>query len=403
MNKKEILFSAFFVASCLLVNAFDPAVIVHSTFDEIDACKGKLKLKLIRIWGGDREKDENKFFRKPDSIVVNKKGNVYISDMNSHCIKVFDSNGRFMHTIGRRGRGPGDIYTPGSIALFPGGDLLVFEIGGRRLQRFSPEGKSKLIINSPELLTVIGATSKNEMVVYSPYKAFISGKLITFLNEKGRTIKEMGLYHDKSKDYVKSEKLIFTLDSNDQIYAAHTLAPVIRVYSPNGNMLKVITFEIPFNVPYKITLNTKGDEINKVETDENYSSVRVKGTDGGGVTVQEVQKKGKPKVRVCAGIGTDSKRRLYVVTKKRLQTEKEQMGSRLIMDSNGIDRRMVDFNVVEKSDIFRLMVFKPDGKVIAEAQLATMCDGIYLYGNRIYILDGSYNQRILEYQLQFED
>jgi len=62
----------------------------------------------------------------------------------------------------------------------------------------------------------------------------------------------------------------------------------------------------------------------------------------------------------------------------------------------------VDFDVVENIDVYRLLVFNPEGKVIAETPLTVICNGIYVHGNRIFIIDGSLNQRILEYEMSFE-
>ncbi len=53
---------------------------------------------------------------------------------------------------------------------------------------------------------------------------------------------------------------------------------------------------------------------------EKQEKARIKGN-GRGVSIQGVKRKGKPKVGVV-GIGTDSQKRIYCVTKKRYPTEK---------------------------------------------------------------------------------
>ena len=67
-----------------------------------------------------------------------------------------------------------------------------------------------------------------------------------------------------------------------------------------------------------------------------------------------------------------------------------------------IDRRRVDYNIVESIDAKMIMVFSPGGKIIAETTLTTFCDSIYISNNRIFIIDGTLNQRILEYKMIFE-
>ena len=129
--------------SCFFVNAADRAVLVHNTLQDIENCKGKLQLKLIRIWGGDEEEDENKFFQTPTSVAVDDNQSIYICDFHNHCVKVFSNTGDYLRTIGRRGQGPGDMYAPNYISFSPGGDLLVCDFGNRRIQWFNSQGKSK--------------------------------------------------------------------------------------------------------------------------------------------------------------------------------------------------------------------------------------------------------------------
>ncbi len=101
MNFKRVLSVVIILVLCTFVWTADRAVLVHNTLEEIEACKGKLKLKLVRIWGGDEENDGKKFFKTPSYLAVDERKNVYISDVNSHHIKVFDREGNYLRTIGR--------------------------------------------------------------------------------------------------------------------------------------------------------------------------------------------------------------------------------------------------------------------------------------------------------------
>jgi len=390
------------VGFCLSVYAEDRAVLIHNTIEEIDSCMGKLKLELVRVWGGDEEEDVKKFFRLPVSVAVSPEERIYICDQQSHNIRVFSNSGESLQVIGELGRGPGDLFSPFSIALSPKGDIIVYESGGSRIQCFSPEGKSKQIIKrkSPDI-GWIAVTSKNEFAFYEHDKTLCSGKLISILDSKGEIIREIGIYHDKAKSYQESEKITFSLDGDDNIYAANKSTPLIRKYSPGGKLLLAITFELPFEIaPVEISLNSRGDEIKIVDSGEEPDKARVKKI-GRGVSIQGVKRRGKPRVGVV-GIGTDSKKRIYCVTRKRYPTEKEMSATAISGTQTRINRKRVDYNIVKNIDINRLLVFNHAGKVIAEAQLTTFCDGIQLSGNRIFIIDGLLNQRILEYRMSYE-
>ncbi len=400
--KIGIFLIGFFLNLCILVNAADQAVLVHNTLKDIDACKGKVKLKLVRTWGGDKEQDENKFFTNPTSVVVSQNRQVHICDMHGHCIKVFDDSGKYLRTTSEKGRGPGDTLMPGAIALSPDGDLVVFERGGYRIQYFSPEGKSKKIIKFKHAFSWGGVTSKNELIAYDHFNTFHSRTLISVIDNNGKKIRDIGAYHDKSKNITGSDRLLFAIDNNDNVYAANVWAPVIRKYSPDGRMLMAITITPPFEIPFEITLNAGGDEINKIETSENPLAINVK-KNKRGTTIQSVRKKGKPRNLVFSAIATDLEKRIYAVTRRRLLTDKEALGTGVAMSRDWINRERLDFDIVENIDVCRLLVFSPNGIVIAEAQLTTFCDGIYITGNRLFIVDGFYNQRLLEYLVSFEE
>ena len=47
--------------------------------------------------------------------------------------------------------------------------------------------------------------------------------------------------------------------------------------------------------------------------------------------------------------------------------------------------------------------FDPNGRIIAESPMTTLCDDIYIYDNRLFVIDGLCNQRILEYVMVFKE
>jgi hypothetical protein len=396
----------FFIAIIFIASVdtiLGQATLVRNTLREINACEGKLNLKLIRVWGGDEEEDENKFFVTPSSIVIDDNKLVYISDMHGHCIKVFDFSGKYLRTIGRKGRGPGDVYGPDFIVLTPDGDLVVTESGGRRIQWFNTEGKSKKIIKIKGFTKWIGVTSKNELAVYNYQKTFYSRKLVSICDTNGKVIIEIGKYHDKSKSYLGSEKLNFSIDANDNIFAANMDTPLIRKYSPDGRLILAIIFDPPFGETTEIFLNSKGDEIVRKEEKKDMN-VDVRESKSH-VIIQPKKRKGKIrwKVGIPGGIAIDSEKRIYIVTLRRCPAEKERMATAVSGNMNGINRSRVNYDIVENIDFFRLLVFNSDGRIVAEAQMSTLCGDIYIHDNRIFVIDGLQNQRILEYKISFDD
>lgn len=77
---------------------------------------------------------------RPMGFVVGKESNIYISDIQDQTIKVFDSEGEFIKSIGRKGEGPGEFTYIGSLTFLPDGRLLVMDSMAMRLNLFDPEG-----------------------------------------------------------------------------------------------------------------------------------------------------------------------------------------------------------------------------------------------------------------------
>lgn len=371
-------------------------ILVENSKERIDACKDKLELKLVRIWGGQDEQDENKFFKTPAGIVIDKNDLIYISDMHDHCVKIFKRNAEYIKTIGRRGQGPGDLLGPGKLAIAPNGDLLVFESDGYRLQRFGPDGNSRSITTIPKALGWTSITSKNEIAFYSWLNTFRSKKIISIMDDTGKTVGEIGFHDDRSHSYTDSEKLRIAMDDTDHIYVANERTPVIRKYAPEGNLQMAVTFETSFPLGARVGMNSDETEIEIHRTDEGTRTTIKKDSSGNIVLDQ----KGKANPLVIWAIGVDDKSRIYVVTPKRFMSEEENLATRISGGVIGINRKLVDSEITGNIEVNRLLVFDENGKFCAECSLKGLCDDIYINKNRLFVIDGYVNQRILEFEFR---
>ncbi len=90
-----------------------------------------------------REKDETGEIRlfRPTWFAIDATGNAYISDNSDMSIKVFNPQGKYLKTIGRKGNGPGEFESIGSMIFLPDGRLLVPDDQQRRTSFFSPDGQ----------------------------------------------------------------------------------------------------------------------------------------------------------------------------------------------------------------------------------------------------------------------
>jgi len=69
------------------------------------------------------------------------KGSEEIEEQMFQNIKVFDASGSFQKTIGRKGQGPGEFGMPISLFLSQQNQIIVNDMGQRKVQYFDKEGK----------------------------------------------------------------------------------------------------------------------------------------------------------------------------------------------------------------------------------------------------------------------
>ncbi len=87
-------------------------------------------------------------FAKPTGVAVDSEGNLYVADMLNARIEIFDADGNFIRTFGKRGDGPGYFAMPKGVAIDCDGHIWVADAMQNRLQVFSPEGPLLISIGS---------------------------------------------------------------------------------------------------------------------------------------------------------------------------------------------------------------------------------------------------------------
>ncbi len=72
-------------------------------------------------------------------------GELYVADTQAHIVAVYDSDGRRLRTLGRRGEAPGEFNFPTHLTLH-GGALYVSDTLNFRVQKLAPDGASLAVI-----------------------------------------------------------------------------------------------------------------------------------------------------------------------------------------------------------------------------------------------------------------
>ncbi|MCR4440517.1 MAG: hypothetical protein QHJ34_14075 [bacterium] len=66
-------------------------------------------------------------------VAVDERGFFYVLDATAHCVHVFDNTGHKRGQFGRLGQGPGELKSPGGLLLSVRGEVLVGDVGNRRI------------------------------------------------------------------------------------------------------------------------------------------------------------------------------------------------------------------------------------------------------------------------------
>ena len=110
--------------------------------------------------------------KRPFGCICHK--NMFIvSDSENHCLKVYDGSGRFLHKIGEKGEGDGQLKVPLGLCVDKHDNVLVCD-SNNRIQQFTIEGRftGKHFVNSPWGITtttdgniLISEPSTNRIVI----------------------------------------------------------------------------------------------------------------------------------------------------------------------------------------------------------------------------------------------
>ena len=86
---------------------------------------------------GELDGPEEYLFGRIFSIAADDDLNVYVFDHQGQHVRVYDSLGTYVETLGRQGEGPGEFSRAEAIALLPDGRLVVRDPGNQRASRSS--------------------------------------------------------------------------------------------------------------------------------------------------------------------------------------------------------------------------------------------------------------------------
>ena len=121
------------------VEVIDGVEFVHNSGTPMYPDKTVTFVEDLSISGED--KDGNIILFEPRLNLVDDNENIYISESKDQVIKVFDSDGRHIKTIGAKGNGPGEFQRISYLAVTKDGKLVALDSSSRRTNFFDSSGQ----------------------------------------------------------------------------------------------------------------------------------------------------------------------------------------------------------------------------------------------------------------------
>lgn len=210
------------------------------------------------------EEIEEQMFQNINTLDVDEEGHLYILDEQAGNIKVFDQDGGFTKTIGRKGQGPGEFGMPISLFLSQQNQIIVNDMGQRKVQYFDKEGNYLKEFSIADKFLFFGPmiTSNGDLIVtytipqekpatvlqkFSPEFELI----LTFASIPMDTPPVINIFVARSLTSLR-----WTVTYNDEIIWADIKNPEyeLRFFDTDGKLKRIITRDYD---PISITTDDK--------------------------------------------------------------------------------------------------------------------------------------------------
>lgn len=376
------------------VETVDGVRIVHNQKGGVWGKTPKVSLTKVRTLGDIDAVDPNLAFYMPSEIALDAAGNTYVLDTGNHRIQKFGPDGKFLSSYGRQGQGPGDFYYPDSLGIDQRGTLFVGDPNNQRIQVMAADSKENKTIRGPNNSVGKVVLLHSGRLLMGPGRGVVMmgpggpgkkeepSKLLKILDLEGRVLSEFGLPFEYGEMLMNrmGNEVLFAADAADNAYLVFPFQNRIERYSADSRLLWKADRPLNYSVEAP---KDKG----KMEQTGNMVSVRM------------------PQMnRSASGVAADGKGRLWVVTLNRQLKKEEQVNMNVTASMSSGGGRTMGFKAdgdtdLRNTDAYKLEIFDPDGILLGEIAVDSFIDGIFIFGDRLFLLDKLRGTRFTEYKI----
>jgi len=196
-------------------------------------------------------------------ISVDREEKIYVLDYSEADIKVFNKNGDYLKTIGRKGQGPGEMASPFAICITNKNEIVVQDLNNHQISFFSLEGRYLKAISTAELI-IVGSVIDTQGNIIGITSATWPDKQIVELKKFSSELDYLYSFCSfslprRSPAYNPfSPEICWALTVDDEVVCGYSENYELKVFRSDGKLIRVIRKDYE---PVRIT----PDEIERIK------------------------------------------------------------------------------------------------------------------------------------------
>lgn len=194
------------------------------------------------VIGGDPSDSNSLFYRALD-IAVDSSGRMYIADVGNHRIQVFDQDGSFVRSLGRRGQGPGELETPQRVSIV-GDKVFVWDTRKRRFLSWELDGSlgPELRMRSVRVASEVSSLDDGTLVlVHGRRPTRPAGGAFVIGTRQDYLVQAFGLDGEPGRIFLELESTFPRGSWNP--YPAHAVDPSGIVYVSTADEYQILAID----------------------------------------------------------------------------------------------------------------------------------------------------------------
>ena len=218
------------------------------------------------------ETDDHYFFSSLRKIIADNYGRIYALDNKAARIQVYNKNGEYVETIGRKGQGPGEFSVPFNFFMDENGIIFLLDTMARKIIIFSNDWKYLKSISFNEIPRSHFFVDKSGNIFFSTLASEPKGNMyINFIKWDPKENMKRKIFSDFFLKMIISRKGSFFYDHpylqhyyflrlvGNTVVFIKSLEPAIYYFSNEGEVL------------YKVLKEEKTEKITKKEKEMVFS------------------------------------------------------------------------------------------------------------------------------------